>query len=513
MSVQALQERPTMTERKTPLDLDPEAFAEAGHRLVDDIAELLASMRTRPVAPDVTPEAVRGALGAGRPLPEEGTDTAELLGEALRTLSPYSTFNGHPRFFGYITGAPAPSGMLADFLASALNPNMGAWALSPMASEIEAQAVRWVAELVGFPAGGDGIFVSGGNVANMLGFWAARAAKAGWDVRRGGMRADEGGPLRAYVPHGTHTWIEKAADLSGIGTDGVRWIDTDGDGRIDLAALARRIEADRAAGDRPFLVVGTGGSVSTGVVDPLPRLRQIADAYGLWFHVDGAYGAFAAAAAKAPDDLRGLALADSVALDPHKWMYTPAEAGCTLVRDPQALLRAFSYRPEYYHFDDDGAHNYFERGIQNTRGFRALKVWVQLRQAGAAAYREMIAEDIDLARAFHRLAEQDEELEALTQHLSITTYRYVPVDLRDRRGEAEVRDYLNALNQEIQERMERSGRAFVSHALIEGVHALRMCIVNFRTGPEDIRALADLSVELGREADRALRSRLTDPAG
>ncbi|HSG47228.1 MAG TPA: pyridoxal-dependent decarboxylase, partial [Longimicrobiales bacterium] len=235
--------RQNLAGRRAPLDLGPEAFAEAGHTLVDEIAGLLASMRERPVAADVTPDEIRDALDAGRALPEEGADAKELLATAFRTLEPWSTYNGHPRFFGYITGAPAPSGMLADLLAAAMNPNMGAWALSPMASEIEAQAVRWVAELVGFPRGGDGIFVSGGNVANMLGFWAARAAKAGWDVRADGMRAQEGCTLRAYAPLGTHTWIEKAADLSGLGTEAIRWIATEADGRVRLDALEARIEA------------------------------------------------------------------------------------------------------------------------------------------------------------------------------------------------------------------------------------------------------------------------------
>ena len=496
--------------RRAPLDLDPETFAEAGHRLVDDVTELLRSMRTRPVARGTSAAEIRSALDAHRGLPEQGEDAAALLARTFRLLEPHSTYNGHPRFFGYITGSPAPAGMLADLLASALNPNMGAWVLSPMASEIEAQAVRWVAELVGFPAGGDGLFVSGGNVANMVGFWAGRAAKAGWDTRRDGLRASDGATLRAYAALGTHTWIQKAADLSGLGADAVRWIETDAAGRIRLDVLEAQVDADREAGDRPFLVVGTAGSVATGVVDPLPELRAFCDRHALWFHVDGAYGAFAAAAPGVSDDLRALALADSIALDPHKWMYAPLEAGCVLVRDPQALLRAFSYRPDYYHFDGEGVHNFFEHGIQNSRGFRALKVWIQLQQAGAAGYRAMIAEDIELARAFWHIADEAEELEALTQGLSITTYRYLPTDLRDTRSEAQVQEYLNELNRQIQDRMERSGRAFVSHAVLNGVHALRMCIVNFRTGLEDVRALADITVELGRAADAELRPR---PAG
>jgi glutamate/tyrosine decarboxylase-like PLP-dependent enzyme len=244
--------------------------------------------------------------------------------------------------------------------------------------------------------------------------------------------------------------------------------------------------------------------VSTGAVDPLPELRALCDESGIWLHVDGAYGAFAAAADSAPPDLRGLASADSVALDPHKWLYTPLEVGCTLVRDPEALLAAFSYRPEYYHFDGD-ARNYFERGIQNSRGFRALKVWLALRHAGRAGYRRMIDEDIALARRFHDIAAGHPELEAFTTGLSITTYRYVPSDLAQRPTDEDVSAYLNELNEQVQGRMEKGGRAFVSNAVLDGTYVLRMCIVNFRTTLEDVEALADITAEIGRAADEELR--------
>jgi len=490
--------------RRTVLEIDPDEFAAIGHKLVDDITALLGSMRTRPLGPGETPQEIRTVLGAERGLPDEGADAAELLAEATELLLEHSVLNGHPRFFGYITAGAAPVGMLADLLASAVNPNLGGWSLSPMASEIEAQSVRWIAELVGYPAGGGGILVSGGNMANMLGFWAARAAQATWDVRETGLRGDGARGLRVYGSKGTHTWIQKAADLSGLGAQAIRWIETDAHGRMDLAALDARIAADIAAGDHPFLVIGTGGSVSTGAVDPLPALRKLCDDYGLWLHVDGAYGAFAAAAPNAPDDLRGLALADSVALDPHKWLYAPLEVGCTLVRDPEALLAAFSYRPEYYHLEEEVT-NYFEHGTQNSRGFRALKVWLQLRHAGRAGYAHMIAEDIELARRFHEIASQHDELEALTHALSITTYRFVPTDLAARTREESVGTYLNELNQAIQDRMEKGGQAFVSNAVIDDVYALRMCIVNFRTGLEDVRALADITAELGREVDAKMR--------
>jgi aromatic-L-amino-acid decarboxylase len=490
--------------RRTPVELEPDEFREIGHRLVDDIAELLGSMRTRPLTAGDTPEQARALLGADRPLPEEGTDAATVMKEVTELLVDHSLYNAHPRFFGYITAGATPIGMLGDFLAAAINPNVGSSTLGPMATEIEAQAVRWIADLVGYPTDGDGILVSGGNVANILGFWAARAARVGWDVREHGMRAQGARDLRVYGSKGMHTWIQKAADLSGLGAGSIRWVDTDAEGRIDLRALRAQIAADMESGSVPMMVVGTGGSVSTGVVDDLPALRKLCDEHGIWLHVDGAYGAFAAAADSAPAELRGLALADSVALDPHKWLYAPLEAGCTLVKDPDALLAAFSYRPEYYHFTAD-AKNYFEHGIQNSRGFRALKVWLQLRQAGREGYARMIDQDIRLAREFHRIAGEHPELEALTQHLSITTYRFVPADLAGRTGEEAVGSYLNELNEAVQSRVEASGRAFVSNAVLEGRYALRMCIVNFRTTLEDVEALAEITAELGRAADAALR--------
>ena len=274
---------------------------------------------------------------------------------------------------------------------------------------------------------------------------------------------------------------------------------------MDLAALRARVEEDRAAGDVPFLVVGTGGSVGTGAVDPLPELRALCDELDLWMHVDGAYGAFAAAAPEAPEELRALALADSVALDPHKWLYAPLEAGCTLVRDPQALLRAFSYRPDYFSFETE-AKNFYEHGIQNSRGFRALKVWMGLKQAGRAGYEQMISDDMALARRFHAIASEHPELQAFTHGLSITTYRYVPKDLAALTDEPEVEEYLNDLNREIQARMEVGGDAFVSHAKLDSVHVLRMCVVNFRTELSDVERLAEITVELGRAIDAEKRS-------
>ena len=377
--------------------MSPDTFRALGHDLVDRIAELLASVPGRPVTPDESPSAVREALQLNGPLPEAGTDAATLLGEIAPRLFEHSLFNAHPRFFGYITAPPAPIGILGDFLASALNANVGAWRLSPAATELEIQTIRWIAQLIGYPADCGGLLVSGGNQANIVCLLAARAAGAGWNVRQHGMAGAERRSLVAYASAETHTWIQKAADIAGLGTDAIRWIATDDTLRIDLEQLTSTIDRDVAAGHTPFLVVGTGGSVSTGVVDPLPELAALCRARGIWFHVDGAYGGFAAAVPEAPDALRALNLADSVAVDPHKWLYAPLEVGCALVRDPGRLRAAFAYHPPYYHFGEQGT-NFVDFGPQNSRGFRALKVWLALRQAGASGYRQMIGDDIRLSQ-------------------------------------------------------------------------------------------------------------------
>lgn len=491
--------------RRTDVELDAAEFARVGHALVDRVTELLATMASRPLTTGESPAEIRALLEAERPLAEEGMEAEALLRGATDLLFDHSLHTGHPRFFGYISSPAGPLGILGDMLAAAVNANVGAWVLSPMAAEMEGQAVRWIADLLGYPQPCGGVMVSGGNTANILGFFAARAARSGWDIRHKGMQDDEAARLTVYASRETHTWIHKATDLSGLGMDTVRWIPTDDHQRLDIEALRETIDADVEAGFRPFLVVGTAGSVSTGAVDPLPLLRALCDEKGLWFHVDGAYGGFAVAAEElVPDELLALRTADSLAIDPHKWLYAPLEAGCTLVKDPGALPAAFSNRPEYYHFGTDGT-NYFEHGIQNSRGFRALKVWLQLAQVGRAGYARAIAQDILLARRFFELAAEHDELEPVTQGLSITTYRYVPADLALRTDEEAVAAYLNELNEAIQDRMEQGGEAFVSNAVVDGRYALRMCVVNFRTRLEDVEILAELSVRLGRDADAEMR--------
>jgi glutamate/tyrosine decarboxylase-like PLP-dependent enzyme len=489
--------------RQAPLAMDAERFRALGHALVDQIAAYLDAIPRGPVTKDRTPAAVREALGLNGTLPAHGMDAATLLRSTASQLFEYSLFNAHPRFWGYITSSPAPIGILGDLLASSLNPNVGAWTLSPAASEIEAQAVRWIAELVAYPTDCGGLFVSGGNMANFVCFLAARAARAGWDVRRDGLVVS-GRQLLVYASAETHTWIQKATDLAGLGTSAIRWIPTDDRLRMDATQLEQRIDADRKAGHVPFAVIGTAGSVSTGAVDPLAEIARICKERSIWFHVDGAYGAMAAAVSDAPDDLRALNLADSVAVDPHKWLYAPLEAGCALVRDAAALRAAFSYHPSYYHFDEKGI-NYVDYGPQNSRGFRALKVWLALKQVGADDYRAMIADDMALSRAMAAAVEREPDLELVTQALSIATFRFVPADLRSRMGETSAAEYLNRLNEALLDTIQRSGEAFVSNALVRGRYVLRACIVNFHTTREDVNAIPRITVRLGRDLDTQMR--------
>lgn len=480
--------------RTAALELSPDAFREIGHRLVDRLSDFLAELPSRPVTPGTTPAEVRRAISASRALPEEGRDAAAITAEAAELLIDQSLLNGHPRFFGYITSSAAPIGALADLLAASLNCNVGAWKLSPAATEIEAQTIRWIAEFIGYRPECGGLLVSGGNMANFTGFLAARAAAGGAGLRKEGVRSAR--LLRCYCSRETHTWIQKAADMAGLGTDSVRWIACDSRQRLNMAELRKQVDQDLAQGDQPFLVVGTAGAVSTGAVDPLRELAEFCREHGLWFHVDGAYGGLAADVPGAPEDLKGLALADSVAIDPHKWLYAPLEAGCILVKGPKLLLDAFSYRPPYYNFDGD-AINYFDFGPQNSRGFRALKIWLAFQQAGRRGFRQTIADDMALAQhAFERFGAHP-EFETVTCNLSICTFRYVPAEVRMMSEGEEREALLNRLNQALLGEIEKSGLAFLSNAVVEGKYLLRMCIVNFRTSLEDVEALPGLIADLG----------------
>lgn len=485
--------------RKTPIEINKEDFRKMGYTLIDQISDFMDTIDNKVVTPVETPKQLQQLLG-DLSLPNEGTAPDKLLAKATDLLFDHSLLNGHPKFFGYITSSAAPIGALADMLAASVNPNVGAHILSPMATEIEKQTVKWLAELIGVSPTYGGILVSGGNMANFTAFLAARTAKAPETIKEDGIGSVS--KLIVYCSKATHTWVEKATILFGHGSKSIRWIATDLENKMDNTALENAIKKDLDAGHIPFMVIGTAGDVSTGVVDNLTEIAAICENYNLWFHIDGAYGAPAAVIPDLKKMFKGIAAADSIALDPHKWLYAPLEAGCTLVKDPNHLIATYSSHPEYYNFDsneDDIAQNYYEYGFQNSRGFRALKVWMTLQQIGKNGYIDIIGEDIALSKLLFQLADNHRKLEAVTQNLSITTFRYVPENFSD--DEA----YLNTLNESLVNQLQQGGEMFLSNAIINDAYCLRACIVNFRTSKKDIEEVIEIVVKEGDKLHQKLQ--------
>jgi glutamate/tyrosine decarboxylase-like PLP-dependent enzyme len=491
-------------QRQSPIEMGKEEFKEAGYLLIDTIAEFLGTIKQRKVTGGESPKELEAILGNSS-MPEKGTPAKELLVKAAELLINHSLFNGHPKFYGYITSSPSPVGALADLLASAINPNVGANILSPMATEIEKQTVRWLAELIGVGPSWGGLLVSGGNMANFTGFLAARTAKAPKSIKEDGI-CNDSQQLRVYCPKSTHTWIEKAVVLFGLGTKAIQWIPTDQDNKMDITALENAIQQDLHKSCKPLMVISTAGDVSTGAVDDLKAISDICKAYELWFHVDGAYGIPAAVIPELKPLFAGIEEADSIAIDPHKWLYSPLEAGCTLIKDPNYLIETFSSHPVYYNFSNNDEYpvtNFYEFGLQNSRGFRALKVWLALQQAGRIGYEKMIREDILLSRMMYELADIHPELQAVSQNLSIATFRYMPVNIEDI---ADRENYLNRLNERLLNELQAKGEVFASNAVINGWYCLRCCIVNFRTSQKDIEETVEIIIREGRRVHQELQN-------
>lgn len=489
------------TERNTPFSLTPEEFRKIGYYLVDSLAQFYDTIGEKPVTTGEKPNEIKMLLGTAT-LPETGLPAADIMQKAVSLLFSHSLFNGHPKFLGYITSSPTPIGALADLLGSAINPNVGANILSPMATAIERQTIQWLAEFIGVSPGYGGIMVSGGNMANFTAFIAARTKVTSRTILSEDKALDQN--LIVYCSKATHTWIEKAAFFFGIGKKGIRWIEQDDDGKLKIDQLELAILHDIKNGFTPMMVVGNAGDVSTGVVDNLKAIGAICNAYQTWFHIDGAYGLPAAALPECKELFVGISEADSIAIDPHKWLYSPLEAGCTLVKDPKNLVDSFSTHPVYYNFDDpeNQAHNFHEYGFQNSRGFRALKVWAAMLQVGRNGYVAMIREDIALAELFFRLANEHNELEAVTCNLSIATLRYIPLDMLDEGKDNEV--YWNKLNEELLNSIQQGGKMFLSNAVVKGKYCLRGCIVNFRTSERDIHEMVEIIVQEGRRIHQKL---------
>ncbi len=490
--------------RETPIDIGSEEFRKIGYQLIDAISEFIKTISERPVTRGESPAQLQKILGSSA-LPEDGTPAEDLLSEASELLFSHSLLNGHPKFMGYITSSAAPIGALADLLAASVNPNLGAQILSPIATEIEKQTIRWLAEFIGVSPDYGGILVSGGNMANFTAFLTARNAKAPGNIKEDGI-SGASPEMIIYCSSATHTWIDKAVTLFGQGTRSLRRIPLDTANQMDIRILEDSIKSDLNYGRKPIMVIAAGGDVSTGVVDDLEGISSICKTYDLWFHVDGAYGVPAAVVPELKMLFKGLEDADSIALDPHKWWYSPLEAGCTLVKEPGHLIDAFSSHPEYYNFagsDQDPVLNYYEYGLQNSRNFRALKVWLALQQVGRSGYMKMIGDDIRLSRLLFEKAGNHPELEAVTQNLSITTLRYVPTDLGNEVKNKET--YLNTLNEALLNELQQGGEVFLSNALVRDMYCLRGCIVNFRTTESDIEEIIEIIVREGRKLHHKLQ--------
>jgi len=439
-----------------------------------------------------------------RPVPEEPLSEDELFEYLRQVVFDWSMYPGHPRFMAYISGAGTVPGGPADLWVAGLNMNAGGWRLAPSATEIELALIRWFAEQVGLPASAGGLMVSGGAMANFVALKAARDVKAPWDVRNQGVSA--GPPLRLYASDEVHVVTDRAADMLGLGIDSVRKVPVDGAYRVRTDLLGEAIEEDRAAGFHPMAVVASAGTVATGAIDPLDQIADLCEGLGLWFHVDAAYGGPAVLA----EDLRlqfvGIERADSIAFDPHKWLYTPHSGGCVLVRDSSVLVMSFAAPAAYVYEDKELSGHGIDLGMmgpQFSRGFQAFKVWVSLLAHGRKAYARRIAHDAELARYMGARVEARPEFELATPvSLSICCFRYVPPGL----GESSDRDeYLNQLNQRLMTEIQLDGRAFLSNAVLDGRFVLRACIVNFRTEANDVDALLDVAAELGAGLDAELR--------
>lgn len=451
-----------------PLDLSPEEFRRLAERAVQQSAEYLAGLERRPTFPSTSGEQTNKLFSS--PVPEQGLGAKafDALGEVMAHLRP-----GNGRFFGYVFGSGEPVGAIADLLASVINQNVTAWRSSPSAVTIERTVVAWLAEALGCP-GFSGSLCGGGSSANLMAMAIAREAKAPANQR--GIE-----PGVVYASEEIHMSVPKALALLGLGYDSLRLIATDERYRIKLDVLAQQMESDARAGKRLIAVVGSAGTVNTGSIDPLTEMADLARQHGAWFHVDGAYGALAALAA--PEKFKGMERADSISLDPHKWLYQAVDCGCLLYRDPAAAQKAFAHTGDYAKAlskDPIEGFAFFEESMELSRRFRALKLWLSLRYHGLAAFREAIRRDLEHGQRLARKLAATPELEVLAPvELSAVCFRCT-------RGED-----LNQVNAAILRRVIERGRVYLSNATLRGKFALRACFVNHRTVDTDVDAVVE----------------------
>jgi aromatic-L-amino-acid decarboxylase len=482
-----------LTEEKT---LDPQnwsALNELGHRMLDDLFHYLETTRQRPVYKKPTPAALESMQ---QPLPEAPQAASAVYEDFFNHVLPYNTNNIHPRFWAWVQGGGTPFGMLADMLASGMNANVSIGDNMPM--YVEKQVLDWSKEMMGFPATASGLLMSGASLANITALIVARH-HANRDIKTKGLQA-VAGPLTIYGSSETHTCVLKGVEVIGIGSDNFRKVPVDADYRICTNELQRMIVEDKAAGYIPFCIVGNAGTVNTGAIDPLHELAAIAKEHKLWLHIDGAFGAIPKLLPEFDDRLKGLELADSLSFDFHKWMYVNYEAACVLIRDPQLHREAFAYAVNYLTLHERGlsagpdAFNNF--GMELSRGFKALKIWMSLKQHGLETYRTLIRQNLQQAQYLAELVQGQPALELMAPvPLNIVCFRYNPAHTRGNCTDKE----LNALNREILMRLHEQGIAAPSYTLLNGKYALRAAITNHRSRFEDFELLVNETIRIGNE--------------
>ncbi|PYK73088.1 MAG: pyridoxal-dependent decarboxylase [Verrucomicrobia bacterium] len=480
---------------KNLLDPSPEQIRSWANAAVELIADYLSTIRDRRVYPSTSSRQIRERLDSS--LPEEPANFDELLHTFRNTLIELSRHNGHPRMFGYVQAPGTAIAAIADLLASALNANLTAWRSAPAAVEIERLTINWIKQIIGFNREGAGLFVSGGSMANMAALAAARRAKAPAQIQNKGAQSCAK-TLRIYASEETHHSVAKAAALLGIGRDNVRLVSVNERHKINLDELVAAIEEDRAAGHLPICLVANAGTVATGAFDPFRQIGEIARRFNLWLHVDGAYGGFAALAASTRPLFGSIEEADSLALDPHKWLYLPVDCGCVLYRDPEIARATFVHEAEYTRVigqEADEAFAFWDYGPELSRRFRALKVWMLLKSVGLQALGEAIEKDLACARHFEKLVQNSEDFEMLAPvELSIFCFRHLPARLKGAlaTGSSErekIEKQLDAHNERLLLALQRDGSSYLSNAQLRGRFSLRGCVMNYRTTLRDMEIL------------------------
>jgi glutamate/tyrosine decarboxylase-like PLP-dependent enzyme len=482
-----------MTDRNAPETLDPEdwqAMRALAHRAVDDGFDWLSTVRERPVW-TATPEAV--AAQFCQPLPRAPQGAERAYQEFVDWVLPFPMGNVHPRFWAWFMGNGTPLGAIGDFLAAIVNPNMGGG--NHVAMHVESQVIDWCKEIVGFPRAASGLLVSGGSVANLIGLTVARNRATNYDVRAAGVQALPAA-LAFYASVEAHSCLQKSLELMGLGGASLRKVPVNDQYQINLEALAQMVAADRRSGTIPACVIGNAGTINTGAVDDLKSLAGYCQRERLWFHVDGAIGAVVALAPKHRHLLAGIEAADSVALDLHKWLHVPFEAGCALVRDDGAHRAAFALTPEYLQHTERGLASgsiwFSEYGPQLSRGFRALKVWLSFKEHGLDKFGRLIDQNIAQAHELAALVEADSRLQLMAAVvLNIVCFRFIAPG----RTETE----LNAFNEELLIRLHESGIAAPSYTTLNGKYCLRAAIANHRTQSGDLTIMLDAINKLANE--------------